>query len=72
MVGSLMQASKFSEETAVVNKLKLVLLDNDWTLIQLVSPSGQAHYSITFSEENKNCIPRFGGVQRWTDFSWRS
>ena len=48
-----MPANSFSKETKVANELKVVLSDNSWTVIQLVSPGGQAHFSITFFDSIK-------------------
>lgn len=43
----------FSEETQIVNKLRAYLVVNGWHIIQLVSPGGQAHFSISYKMNGK-------------------
>lgn len=41
---------KFSHETRLVNQLREHLLSNKFTIAQLVSPGGQCHLSISFTD----------------------
>lgn len=49
MVSYLLTDRQFSKETNLANQLKSFLLEEEWNIFQLVSPGGQAHFSITYS-----------------------
>lgn len=56
-----MSASPFSVETQLANKLRAYLIQNNFTIVQLVSPGGQCHFSLTYvvrdSLERRTCFP---------------
>jgi len=52
MVFYLMQ-DEFSAEIALVNKLRIKLVDSGWSIVQLVCSGGQAHFSISYRQDGK-------------------
>lgn len=56
-----MSDKSFSVETQLANKLRSYLIQNNLKIVQLVSPGGQCHFSLTYllknSQEKRTCFP---------------
>ena len=66
MVCCLMSDNKFSDELKIANSLKSYLSENQFKVLQLVHPGGQATYSLAYTNINgsiAHCFPDVIAIQ---------